>query len=114
MHFDTDANDKTLNEEFFDMFGEVPPKVVVDTFNQIGNPVTRMTRMYDLIGRIVKGYEIQLNMQQDHFANYRILPKEFDLIFHQGRRKSSNEMNDSHTSFEIEEPALQNKEASYS
>jgi hypothetical protein len=44
------------------MFGEVPPKVVIDTFNQIGNPVTRMTRMYDLIGRIVKGYEIQLNM----------------------------------------------------
>lgn len=58
MHFDTDAQGKSLNEEFISMFGEKPPKVVIDTFNLIGNPVTRMTRMYDLIGRIVKGYEI--------------------------------------------------------
>lgn len=114
MHFDTDAHNKTLNEEFVSMFGEVPPKVVIDTFNQIGNPVTRMTRMYDLIGRIVKGYEIQLNMNQDHNANYRILPKDFDQIFHQGRRKSSNDMNDSHTSFEVDDPGVDNKEVCYS
>lgn len=63
------------------MFGEVPPKVVVDTFNQIGNPVTRMTRMHDLINNIVKTYETQLNLNPNDdsdITNYRILPKEFD------------------------------------
>ena len=57
MHFNTDAHNRSLNEEFLEMFDEVPPKVVVDTFDQIGNPVSRMTRMYDLIGNIVKSYE---------------------------------------------------------
>ena len=75
MHYDTDVHKRSLNDEFFEMFGEEPPKVVVDTFNQIGNPVRCMTRMYDLIGNIVKSYEISLN---DYYANYRILPKDFD------------------------------------
>lgn len=65
MHFDTDVHKRSLNEEFVAMFDEEPPKVVVDTFNQIGNPVRCMTRMYDLIGNIVKSYETSLNVNRE-------------------------------------------------
>lgn len=117
MHFDTEVHKRSLNEEFVEMFGEVPPKVVSDTFNQIGNPVSRMTRMYDLIGNIVKSYEAWLNVnrdQTDYYANYRILPKDFEQSFHQGRRRSSNEMNDSHNSLDVDELGVDNKEVYYS
>ena len=72
------------------MFGEAPPAEIAGLFKQIGNPVKRMTEMYDLIGQIIQKSE--QNLQQDHYTNYRFLPKDFEYAFNQARRKSSSEL----------------------
>lgn len=70
--------------------------MIVDTFNKIGNPLTRMQRMYDLMGSIINQYEENLNKnkeQPEHHGNYRFTPKMYDQIFHTyGNRKSSSEI----------------------
>jgi len=53
MHFDSDKENRSLNDEFVRAFGEKPPKVIIDTFDLIGNPFKRMVRMYELIEVII-------------------------------------------------------------
>jgi hypothetical protein len=98
MHFDTDENKVTLNEQFVKQFGEIPPAVIINTFNVIGNPLARMKRMHELIEVIIKQIETSLNKNKDqpeHHESYYLTPEVFDKIFHNKldiRRKSSNEV----------------------
>ena len=84
------------------MFGEEPPAEIALLFQQIGNPVKRMTEMYDLIGNIIQ--QSEQNLKQNHYTNYRILPKDFEFAFNQSRRKSSSEMDAIISSVEVEDP----------
>jgi hypothetical protein len=98
------------------MFNEAPRKDIVEIFNTIGNPVSRLSRMDVLISSIINKFEVNLNINgdsPDHRANYRVLPKEYDQIFHQDRRKSSNDMNDSSVSLDAEDPSGSEKEENY-
>lgn len=81
MHFDTDLHQRSLNEEFLQTFGEAPPDEVVSLFNQIKNPLFRMTEMYNLIDQLTQELELSLRTNKgpaENYTNYRILPIDYD------------------------------------
>lgn len=53
MHFDTTAEKRSLNSEFFRLYQEHPPEVIVKLFNIIRNPLRRMERMEVIIDEII-------------------------------------------------------------
>jgi inositol-hexakisphosphate/diphosphoinositol-pentakisphosphate 1-kinase len=54
MHFDTELECRSLNEEFFRLYNEHPPNIIVKLFNIIVNPLKRMKRMAEIIDEIVE------------------------------------------------------------
>jgi len=85
MHFDTDAEQRTLNEEFVRLYHESPPDIIIKLFDIIGNPLTRMKRMQDLIEEILQQLEKLLNANKPEpeiHESYYITPAHFEKIFH--------------------------------
>ena len=54
MHFDTELEGRSLNEEFYRLYNEHPPNIIVKLFNIIVNPLKRMKRMEQIIDEIVE------------------------------------------------------------
>jgi hypothetical protein len=53
MHFDTDLEGRSLNEEFIRLYNEHPPNIIIELFDIIDNPLAKMIRMSVIIDEII-------------------------------------------------------------
>jgi hypothetical protein len=64
---------------------------VRDNFDTIGNPISRMNRMYEILEHIVEQLETMLNKDNEVpelHESYYITPLHFEKIFHSHRSRS--------------------------